>query len=35
MISRTGLFEILKTWETEDARSGHDTVWVNLLARKR
>ena len=36
MISRTGLFEILKTWETEDARSGHpDTVWINLLARKR
>jgi cyclopropane fatty-acyl-phospholipid synthase-like methyltransferase len=35
MMSRTGLFEILKTWETEDARSGHDAVWVNLLARKR
>ena len=36
MISRTGLFEIIKTWETEDARSSHaDTVWINLLARKR
>ena len=35
MITRTGLFEIIKVWETEDARSGHDTVWVNLLARKR
>ncbi len=36
LVSRTGLFEIVKTWETEDARSGHpDTVWINLLARKR
>ncbi len=35
LISKTGLFEIIKTWETEDARSGHDTVWINLLARKR
>lgn len=35
LISRTGLFEIIKTWETEDARSGHDAVWINLLARKR
>ena len=36
MISRTGLFEIIKTWETDDVRSSHpDTVWVNLLARKR
>lgn len=36
MVERTGLFEILKIWETEDARANHpDTMWVNMLARKR
>lgn len=33
---KTGLFEIIKIWETDDARSNHpDTRWINLLARKR
>ena len=36
MLEKTGLFEILEVWETDDVRSSHpDTVWVNLLARKR
>jgi len=36
MVNRTGLFDILKVWENDDMRSGQaDTVWVNLLARKR
>ena len=36
MVERTGLFEIIKTWETEDVRASHpDTMWVNMLARKR
>lgn len=36
MISKTGLFDIIKTWETDDVRSSHsDRVWINLLARKR
>lgn len=36
MIETTGLFEILKVWETDDARSTHgDTTWINLLARKK
>lgn len=36
MIEKTGLFEILKVWETDDVRSSHpDTEWVNLLAKKR
>ncbi len=36
MVERTGLFEMIKVWETEDARAGHsDTIWVNLLVRKR
>lgn len=36
MIEKTGLFEIIKLWETEDVRSTHpDTVWLNLLARKK
>ncbi len=36
MVEETGLFDIKKIWETEDVRSGHpDTVWINLLARKR
>lgn len=33
---KTGLFEIIKIWETDDTRSNHpDTRWINLLARKR
>lgn len=36
MVERTGLFEIIKVWETEDVRANHpDTMWVNMLARKR
>lgn len=36
MVDKTGLFDILKVWENDDVRSSHpDTVWVNLLARKR
>ncbi len=36
MVEKTGLFEILRVWETDDVRSGHpDTVWINMLARKR
>lgn len=36
MISKTGLFEVLKIWETEEAGPGRpDTVWIHLLARKR
>ena len=36
MVERTGLFEIIKTWETEDVKASHpDTMWVNMLARKR
>ena len=36
MISKTGLFDIIKTWETDDVRSSHsDRVWINLLERNR
>lgn len=36
MLNKTGLFEIIRIWETEDVRSTHpDTVWINLLARKK
>ena len=36
MVEKTGLFSVVKLWETEDVRPGHpDTAWVNLLARKR
>lgn len=36
MVDKTGLFDILKMWESDDVRSSHpDTRWVNLLARKR
>ncbi len=35
LVLKTGLFRIIKIWETEDVRSSHpDTIWVNLLARK-
>lgn len=35
LIGATPGFSLLKTWESEDVRSGHkDTVWVNVLARK-
>lgn len=36
MIEKTGLYEIVKLWETEDVRSTHpDTVWINVLAKKK
>lgn len=36
MIEKTGCFEVIKIWETQDVRSAHqDTRWVNLLARKK
>ncbi len=36
MVERTGLFEILKVWESEDPRANHpDSMWVNMLAKKR
>ncbi|MEG0565632.1 MAG: class I SAM-dependent methyltransferase [Hungatella sp.] len=36
LVEKTGLFEILKLWETEDVRSTHpETVWLNLLVRKK
>lgn len=34
-VVKTGLFQIVKVWETKDVRSSHpDTKWVNVLARK-
>lgn len=36
MVDKTGLFDTLKMWESEDNRSSHSgTRWVNMLARKR
>ncbi len=36
MIEKTGLFTILRIWESDDQRGSHaETVWVNLLAKKR
>lgn len=36
MVEKTGLFKILEVWESDDLRDSHpETVWVNLLARKR
>lgn len=34
-VVKTGLFQIVKVWETKDVRFSHpDTKWVNVLARK-
>lgn len=36
MIEKTGLFEIIRIWESDDVRSNHSGMkWVNLLARKK
>lgn len=36
MVDKTGLYEIVKLWETEDVRSTYpETVWINLLVRKK
>ena len=36
MIEKTGFFEIIRIWESDDVRSNHSSMkWVNLLARKK
>ena len=36
MIEKTGFFEIIRIWESDDVRSNRSGMeWVNLLARKK